>query len=311
MKKTSLFLAGLAACLLLLSPAAALARYDQSLVPERTLRLVPFEALSAYARLYMPAAWKPCDGGETSWTFQEDARQGRGPVTVRLSAAQSFRTFDDFLLSLLAYDEKARVTGPIGFPDKFEDHRERYFVHFIRDTAMCSAIYGSACDMRGGRKVSFELVFPTDDFDFYDALSYTILSRVSPAGGEGPAELVSFRRWVKVASCRAIDVPPEKNSPEEAVSAYYGHLITNRWEKARQYLDPDVDRWSFCEVPQYKERIWWTVAWYKLLYLSVYSDDEVECAVMKGVHQYGDEGDGVDYLTVKRIKGKWYIATFP
>jgi hypothetical protein len=105
-------------------------------------------------------------------------------------------------------------------------------------------------------------------------------------------------------------LPLGQKTPEEAVSAYYGCLITNRWDKARRYLSPALDRWPPCCDIAYKDRCCWAVKWFKLLFMRC-NADRAECAVMKGVRQTGDDQEGVDYVTVKKIGDRWYIASFP
>jgi hypothetical protein len=298
-----LFLAGL-------QPARAYRMTDYSLVPVTADRLVPFEPLKGSLLIYLPATWNIKEEGEHTWRFTASGKSGIDPVSAELRTGPTFRGFREFADEIVPPDGQGRVIGPIGFPDKFDDNRERYFIHFIKNGQMMSAIYGSMTNAKERKYAAIELVFNSDAFDYYDALSYTLICNIRLPDDGAPTSVYSFLQWQTVYECYALAVPLGQKTPEEAVTSYYGCLITNRWEKARSYLSTSIDKWPPCYDIAYKERSWWALKWFKLLFMCQYAD-RVEISILKDVRQLGEDQEGVDCVTLKKIGSRWFIASFP
>lgn len=279
-------------------------RVDPGLIPALADRLVPFAPLSDYMTIYLPSSYSQLS--QETWDFK--LPDNRGAIMSRIHAGEGYRSFDSFVLSFVQPDSQLRIIGPIGFPDKFDDRRERYIAHFIKDGRMLTGIYGSVIDEKKGRRLNIECIFPTDYLDYFEALTYAIICSANIPAEQAPLEIDTWQRWVTVYECYALQVPLAQSTPEDAVSAFYATLITNRWGKSRKFLHPEVDVWPPPFDVLYRERAWWAVKWFKILYQSIYAD-RVSCAVMKGVLQNREEQSGVDYVDVRKHKDKWYITT--
>jgi hypothetical protein len=285
--------------------------YDRKLIPARSARLVPYAPLQDYMHFFMPDQWAAQDVKEGRWSFNAPANACPCLLKAELGIGDAAQTFEEFLLEISGPDSQTRVLGPLGFPDKFDDRRERYFVHFIKEGRMLSAIFGEIADAVHGRRITLSLVFCTDDLDYYDALTLAALCTARlPGSPEVPREILTYGRPVTIYPCTALKVPPGQATPEETISSYYGCLITNRWEKARKYLLPAIDLCPPPATPLFKERTWWTLHWFRLLYLAQY-DDRVECSVMKEVMQYEEATQGVDHVPLKMRSPRWFIARIP
>ena len=300
--------------LLLLSMSVALCsgtgwayvRKDASLLPVPAGTLAPFPPLSDYLAVYMPGKGTALTEG--IWDFELPPECDA--LTVRLRAGEAFRSFDSFMMTICQPDAQTRIIGPLGFPDKFNDERERYFVHYISNGKMMTAIYGSVSDREHGKKINIELIFGSDFFEYFDSLTYAIICNVKVPEEQSPKEIGTFQKCVTVYECTALTMPLGQATVEEAVSSYYAALITNRWGRARFYLHPGLDVWPPCYDVLYKERAWWAVKWFRLLYTMMY-EGRVVCAVMKGVRQQYEDQEGVDYVEVKKYRDKWYISSLP
>ena len=225
------FLPILSALLLfmLAGPLGAYPIKDRSLLPEPVTILVPFSAIEDIGTFYLPTEWKSEQQGER-WTFSVQKDSAPVPLSAELRTGRDFRTFREFVGTILPTGEQERIVGPIGFPDKFNDTRERWFLHFIRNGRMLTAVYGSVIDVRTETATALEMVFYTDDFDYFDSLSYAIICNASVPGRRDIREIQCYRKCIAVHECSGLRVPLSRSTPEEAVTAYYGCLITNRWK---------------------------------------------------------------------------------
>lgn len=293
-------------------PVSAYVYRDPMLIPAPSLKLVPFQPLQDAVTIYIPSEWtlSEDDSGSDIWSFTA----GTAPCppfeqfTIRIGA--KYRDSGSFTLLPMAYDSKMRILGPITFPDFFNPKRERFFVHYIKESAMMSGIYCSYNDKKTGMDLDIESTFHTDYFDYYEALSCAMLYNVYRPGSPAPKEVQAYQRYQPIYPCTAQYVPLSAKTAEEAVTSFYSCLITNRWEKARGFLDRSVDNLPPCGHVLFKERSWWTVVSCSLLFTRIYPD-HVECAMKKDVRQQGETQEGVDIVKLKKKGDKWYVISLP
>lgn len=278
---------------------------DRALLPVQSGSLSPFTPLGDYIQIYMPAKYRQVE--ENSWDF--DFPPQLDLKTARLRAGKKYRSFDDFMLEISRSDSQARIIGPVGFPDQFDDQKERYFIHFIQDSRMYTAIYASVYDKKFNKKINIEFVFGTDSFDYFDSLTYAIICNIRNPSDNGVKEIGTFNKCVTIYEGSALKVPLGRNTVEEAVSSFYASLITNRWGKARTYLHPTLDVWPLSYDVLFKERAWWAVKWFRIVYKMVYDEDRVVCVVIKGVRQQCEDQEGIDYIEIKKFNNKWYLTS--
>lgn len=284
---------------------------DRTLIPVVSESLIPFAPLSGYAKVFLPEKWAAVSTDKYFWNFSVSGCSGKSSLSkAEMRTGRKSREFEDFLQEIYLYGSQIRIIGPIGFPDKFNDKRERYFVYYIKENRMLTAIYGSVNDIRNNVHLNIEFVFDSDDFDYYDALSYSIICNVySSSASEFPERIETYRKWVSINECNALKVPLNNSTPENAITSYYACLLTDRMEKARYFLYPGINKWpEYYNVP-FRERIWWAVKRFKILYKKVYKD-RMEFVVEKTVRQNSEDQDGVDIIEVKTDSGKWYISSF-
>ncbi|GEM_PF-2269780 len=283
---------------------------DPMLIPSPSLKLVPFSALQDVVTVYTPSDWKlsPESTDNEIWSFDADGSRCPPFELFTIRTGTRYRESASFLLWPLAYDSNARILGPISFPDFFNPRRERFFVHYIRDNAMMSAIYCGYNDNEKGIDINIESVFRTDYFDYYEALSCAMLYNIYSPGAPAPREVQAYQEFKTIYQCTAMNVPLSARTPEEAVTSFYACLITNRWERARGYLDRSVDTLPPCGHVLFKERSWWTLVSYALLFTRIYPD-HVECAMKKEVRQQGETQEGVDIVKLKKSGEKWYVIS--
>ncbi|MHC9539263.1 MAG: hypothetical protein AB9903_07055 [Vulcanimicrobiota bacterium] len=297
-----------------LSPASAYVYRDPTLLPSPSLKLVPFSALQDVATVYTPSEWKisPENTDNEIWSFAADGSRCPPFELFTVRTGSRYRDSGSFLLWPLAYDSKMRILGPISFPDFFNPRRERFFVHYIKDDAMMSAIYSGYNDREKGIDIDIDIesVFHTDYFDYYEALSCAMLYNVYRPGDNAPLEVQAYKSFKTIYQCTAMNVPLSDLTPEEAVTSFYACLITNRWEHARGYLDRSVDTLPPCGHVLFKERSWWAVVSYTLLFTRIYPD-HVECAMKKEVRQQGETQEGVDLVKLKKSKNNWKVISLP